>query len=116
MSIGLSLALLTAFVASTRVSKCCLPLPSFTDLLSPTFQFVQRNELDGFCNLCQQPHSERELESPQACRGMLSGDQFESPKDASQANGQQQGQDIVPPPPEARIRKTMMDGGKPAPI
>jgi len=60
---------------------------------------------------------------PQARRGMLSRDLFESPKDApsrksSPANGhgQGQGQDVVPPLPEARVRETTMEGGKHAPI
>lgn len=58
---------------------------------------------------------------PQARRGMLSRDLFESPKDApsrksSPANGQGQGQDVVPPLPEAHVRDTMMEGGKHAPI
>ncbi|KAH9172425.1 hypothetical protein EDB89DRAFT_2242881 [Lactarius sanguifluus] len=60
---------------------------------------------------------------PQGRRGMLSRDLFESPKDApsrksSPANGhgQGQGQEVVPPLPEARVRETTMEGGKPAPI
>ncbi|KAI9456816.1 hypothetical protein BJY52DRAFT_1187652 [Lactarius psammicola] len=58
---------------------------------------------------------------PQARRGMLSRDLFESPKDApsrksSPANGQGQGQEVVPPLPEARVRETTMEGGKNAPI
>ncbi|KAI9439198.1 hypothetical protein H4582DRAFT_2119755 [Lactarius indigo] len=60
---------------------------------------------------------------PQGRRGMLSRDLFESPKDApsrksSPANGhgQGQGQEVVPPLPEAHVRETTMEGGKHAPI
>jgi hypothetical protein len=58
---------------------------------------------------------------PQGRRGVLSRDLFESPGDApsrksSPANGQVQGQDVVPPLPEAHVRETTMEGGKPAPI
>ncbi|KAF8261984.1 hypothetical protein EI94DRAFT_1809524 [Lactarius quietus] len=56
-----------------------------------------------------------------ARRGMLSRDLFESPKDApsrksSPANAQGQGQDVVPPLPEARVRETTLEGGKAVPI
>jgi hypothetical protein len=51
-----------------------------------------------------------------ARRGMLSRDLFESPKDApsrksSPPNGQ--GQDVVQPLPEVRVRETTMEGGIP---
>ena len=54
-----------------------------------------------------------------ARRGMLSRDLFESPKDApsrksSPPNGQ--GQDVVQPLPEVRVRETTMEGGKAIPI
>ena len=56
-----------------------------------------------------------------ARRGMLSRDLFESPKDApsrksSPLDGQGQGQEVVPPLPEARVRETTIEGVKHSPI
>ncbi|KAI0299996.1 hypothetical protein B0F90DRAFT_1926006 [Multifurca ochricompacta] len=58
---------------------------------------------------------------PPVRRGMLSRDLFESPKDdpssrSSPENGHGQGQESVALPPEARVRETITEGGKNAPL